>query len=58
MMDAAADHRDAMQWQFFVVPTKRLPGGKTISLVRVALLADAVAWIDLELAVENTRRAL
>jgi hypothetical protein len=38
IMDASADHRDPSQWRFHVVPTNRLPTGKTISLVKVALL--------------------
>lgn len=58
IMDETADHRDASQWQFYVVPTKRLPIGKTISLVKVALLADAAPWEALKTTVENARAAL
>lgn len=44
MTDASADHRDPSQWRFHVVATHGLPGCKTISLARVALLSDAVLW--------------
>jgi hypothetical protein len=53
IMDASADHRDPSQWRFHVVATDRLPTGKTISLVKMALLSDAVPWIGLKTAVEN-----
>jgi hypothetical protein len=53
IMDESADHRDPRQWRFYVVPTNRLPAGKTISLVKVALLSDPVPWIGLKAAMEN-----
>jgi len=38
--DASADHRDARQWQFYVVAASRLPSGKrTISLPKVPKLS-------------------
>jgi hypothetical protein len=55
IMDESADHRDPCQWRFYVVPTTRLPAGKTISLVKVALLSDAVPWIGLKAAIKNQR---
>jgi hypothetical protein len=58
IMDASADHRDPSQWRFHVVAMDRLPAFKTISLVRVALLSDAVAWVDLGAAVEIARGLL
>jgi hypothetical protein len=56
IMDASADHRDPSQWRFHVVPTNCLPTGKTISLVKVALLSDPTPWIGLKAAVERVRR--
>jgi hypothetical protein len=53
IMDESADHRDARQWRFHVVPTNRLPAGKTISLVKVALLSDALLWNELKPSIEN-----
>jgi hypothetical protein len=52
------DHRDPRQWRFYVIPTTRLPARKTISLVKVALLSDAVPWIGLKAAIENLRAIL
>lgn len=40
--DATCDHRDPMQWQFFVVPTRKLPNTKRVSLRQVQLLAAPV----------------
>jgi hypothetical protein len=56
--DDSADHRDPNQWRFHVVPATRLPPNKTIGLVRVALLCDAVPWIGLSEAVESACAAL
>lgn len=36
-----ADHRDAAQWQFYAVKANNLPEQKTISLSRVASLANS-----------------
>jgi hypothetical protein len=58
VMDASADHCDPQQWRFYAVAADRLPVGKTITLRRIALLSDAVLWIDLSAAVENIRAAL
>ena len=58
IMDASADHRDPSQWRFHVVATDHLPAFKTISLARVALLSDAVLWVDLGAAVESARGSL
>lgn len=56
--DANVDHRDPSQWQFHVVSTDRLPAGKTISLVKVALLSGAVPWVGLKAEVETVRATL
>lgn len=58
IMEESADYRDPRQWRFHVVATNRLPAGKTITLVKVALLSDAVAWIGLKAAIENVRASL
>jgi hypothetical protein len=58
IMDESADHRDPRQWRFYVIPTTRLPARKTISLVKVALLSDAVPWIGLKGAIESLRAIL
>jgi hypothetical protein len=58
IMEESADHRDPRQWRFHVVATNRLPAGKTINLVKVALLSEAVPWIGLRAAIENLRAAL
>jgi hypothetical protein len=58
VMDTSADHCDPQQWRFYVVAANRLPTGKTISLKRIALLSDAVAWNALKAAIENVRAAL
>jgi hypothetical protein len=58
IMDEGVDHRDPTQWRFHVVTADRLPAGKTISLVKVALLSDAVPWIGLKAEVENVRTTL
>jgi hypothetical protein len=56
--DDSADHRDPSQWQFYIVPTTRLPATKRIGLAKVALLAPAVSWPQLAAAVERTRGAI
>jgi hypothetical protein len=44
----AADHRDAAQWEFYVVPASSLPEGqRTISLSKVKKLARAVPIAEL-----------
>jgi len=43
-MDQEADHRDAGQWQFFVVPERDLPDQKSISLSTLRRLAEPVLF--------------
>lgn len=50
-----ADHRDAGQWRFFVVPETTLPQQKTISIGAVERLASPVGWHELKQAVESVR---
>jgi len=40
--DDTADHRDPMQWQFYVVPTTVLPDVKQIALGTIKTMAEAV----------------
>lgn len=56
--DESADHRDARQWQFYVIATKRLPESKTITLAKIAALADAVPCSALKTVVEDMRGTL
>jgi hypothetical protein len=53
IMDETADHRNPSQWRFYVISTDRLPPGKTISLVKVAQLSDAIYWVGLKAAIES-----
>lgn len=45
--DDTADHRDPLQWQFFLVAERDLPAQRTISLSRVRNLTDSVAFQQL-----------
>lgn len=58
LMDETADHRDPLQWRFYVVPANRLPSSKTLSLAKIALLAEMVPWGALKAAVEGIRATL
>jgi hypothetical protein len=62
VIDDTADHRDAGQWRFYVVPTKlldqQLPAAKTIHLDKVRLWGEEVGWGDLLAAVERQRLGL
>jgi hypothetical protein len=54
-IDEGADQRDASQWKFHVVPTGRLPKGKSIGFSGVSALAPAIEWDCLFGAVETER---
>ena len=58
LMDETADHRNPVQWYFYVVSANRLPNTKTISLAKIALLAEMVSWGGLKAAVEAARTTL
>lgn len=47
LFDETADHRDALQWNFYVVPTEKLPEVKRISLSRIKALACPVMISEL-----------
>jgi hypothetical protein len=54
--DGTADHRDALQWRFYVVKASTLPATRSIGLARVKAVASAsVGWVDLFAAVESLR---
>jgi hypothetical protein len=56
--DASADHRDAYQWRFYVVPTIVLPPTKRISLTGVQALTQAVSFDQLVDRVAAVKAAL
>jgi hypothetical protein len=62
VIDESADHRDAGQWRFYVVPTEQLeahlPAAKTIRLGQVRQLGEEVDWGDLRAGVERLRLAV
>jgi hypothetical protein len=45
--DADADHRDPLQWEFFVVATSRLPATQRVGLAALQKLCDSVAFDEL-----------
>ena len=45
--DGTADHRDPMQWDFYLVPTSKLPAQKSIGLAAVRALSERVSFDDL-----------
>jgi hypothetical protein len=57
--DDTADHRDALQWRFYVVKASALPlAARSIGLSGLAALSSAVVgWADLFEAVEKQRLA-
>ncbi len=56
--DRSADHRDPFQWEFFVIPTARLPTLKTIGVRRVRSLSEAYCFRELRAAVERVRESI
>ena len=57
VVSTEADHRDAKQWRFFVVPEAVLPKQKTIALRVVERLAEPVRWEDLRARVDAAASA-
>ena len=45
--DDTADHRDPMQWEFFVVPARELPDAKSVGLSRLRTLASPLQFSEL-----------
>ncbi len=56
--DDTADHRDAAQWRFHVLPTAKLPAGKSISGNVLQELTPSLCWSELSDAVESVRKGL
>ncbi|MGQ0661860.1 hypothetical protein [Sphingosinicella sp.] len=52
--DSHADHRDPLQWHFYVVRTDALPLAKRIGLASVSKLSKAVDYAGLPNAVAET----
>nr|MEA2797746.1 hypothetical protein [Phenylobacterium sp.] len=50
-----ADHRDPLQWRFYVVPTTDLPVARTVSLTRLKTLTRAHGFEELASGIEETR---
>ena len=55
VIDETADHRDALQWSFYVVPAGKLPATKSLSASAVEALSTAVRFSGLSAAVEAQR---
>jgi hypothetical protein len=53
--DPGADHRDPSQWEFYVVPTAKLPTKNAFSLVEVRASVNAVSVIELAKVIESAR---
>lgn len=53
-----ADHRDPYQWEFYLVPTSRLPDQKRIGLKRVRTMTSAVGIEDLARGVADAARTI
>lgn len=58
VVSVEADHRDAKQWRFLIVPEAALPKQKTIALGVVERLAEPVGWEDLKARVDAVAAAL
>ncbi len=56
--DDTADHRDALQWKFYIVAAPSLPPTKTISLSTLKGLSQEVGWHHLFEEVEAARIGL
>lgn len=52
-MDESADHRDPVQWEFFLVPTSELPTGKSIGIGKVRAMSPMVTFSDLQQQVRS-----
>ena len=54
----AADHRDPMQWEFYVVPSNALPDVKKLGLATISTLTSAVSITELADTVRVTASRL
>lgn len=58
VLDESADHRNPLQWRFYVVPTSMLPAARSISLRPLESLCGACGFDELGSQVENARLAI
>ncbi|MCB9997888.1 MAG: hypothetical protein H6871_02835 [Methylobacteriaceae bacterium] len=56
LLHEAVDHRDPLQWEFYVVPAGQLPSSKSITIKRLRTFAKALLFLELGTAVENLRQ--
>ncbi|KAA2211218.1 hypothetical protein [Teichococcus oryzae] len=56
--DLSADHREPVQWRFYVVSTHALPATKRISLSKLQAMLAPVVYADLAAQVEAVRCAV
>jgi hypothetical protein len=56
--DDSADHRDPLQWTFYVVQTRNLPVAGSISLVKLAQSLTPVGVNELAASIEAARLAV
>jgi hypothetical protein len=56
--DMTADHRDPMQWRFFVIPTNALPAKQRLSLTQARRLTDERTFQELSAAVHHVAESL
>jgi hypothetical protein len=57
-IDPQADHRDPAQWDFYVVPTARLPDTRTISLTNVQRFVQPVGIDGVRAALAEAQQRL
>jgi hypothetical protein len=56
--DENCDHREAEQWQFYVVPETDLPNQKSLGPIQVKVLANPVTFSGLEVRVKEVCESL
>jgi hypothetical protein len=58
VFDDSADHRDPLQWQFYVVPTSALDATQNLSLAKLKRLAQAVGIQEVGERIEAVANAM
>ena len=58
IFDDSADHRDAEQWSFYIVPTCHLPDVKQISLASIKPLSTFVTISELAEAIDTSSKSI
>ncbi|WP_298200358.1 hypothetical protein [Novosphingobium sp.] len=56
--DISADHREAAQWRFYVIPTDQLPLTRRLSLSRARALTNDVGFAELAAEVAGAAASL